>query len=38
MTGKSLHKKTTFYKERMEESKERLFPDLDTEDNANQEK
>lgn len=37
MTGKCLHPET-FYKERMEESKERRFPDLDPEDKANQEK
>lgn len=37
MTGKCLHPET-FYKERMRESKERRFPDLDTEDKANEEK
>lgn len=37
MTGKCLHLET-FYKERMGESKERRFPDLDTEDKANQKK
>lgn len=37
MTGKCLHPET-FYKERMGESKERRFPDLDTEDKANEEK
>lgn len=37
MTGKRLHPET-FYKKRMGENKERRFPDLDTEDKANQEK
>lgn len=37
MPGKCLHTET-FHKERMGESKERRFPDLDTEDKANQEK
>lgn len=37
MTRKRLHPET-FYKERMGESRERRFPDLDTEDKANQEK
>lgn len=37
MTGKCLHPET-FYKEKMGESKERRFPDLDTEDKANEEK
>lgn len=35
-TGKCLHTET-FYTERIEQSKERRFPDLDTEDKANQE-
>lgn len=37
MTGKTLHPET-FHEERMGESKERRFPDLDPEDKANQEK
>lgn len=37
MSAKCLHPKT-FHKERMRESKERTFPDLDPEDKVNQEK